>query len=94
LLFKYHVPYWPTELDDSDTNYERICYYLYCGVRALFDALDDVGLRIPEYNVLRGQRAYYEPLKRLWDDPSVQKAWPLLEPKVPEKYVSLLPAGK
>ncbi|GBE78577.1 Guanine nucleotide-binding protein alpha-2 subunit [Sparassis crispa] len=60
------------------------------GIKYLLDSMEDMGLEVSEENrsylslvddaadLRDGEPfppAYYEPLKRLWEDPSVQKAW-------------------
>lgn len=73
------------------------------GIKYLLDAMEDMDLKISEDNMeyldlidnatdLRDGEpfpmSYYEPLKSLWADPNVQKAWVRgNEAALPEKYV-------
>jgi guanine nucleotide-binding protein subunit alpha len=60
------------------------------GMQALLEAMDDMALKVSEENrnhidlienapdIRDGEpfpKSFYEPLKNLWTDPNVQKAW-------------------
>lgn len=73
------------------------------GLRYLIDAMDDMDLKVSEENILHvemvdGARdirdgepfpiSFYEPLKSIWSDPNVQKAWERgNEAALPEKCI-------
>jgi len=83
----HKVPFSPSEVE----HYRQLVFdNLTRGLRYLLDAMDDMDLKISEKNLehwdlVDGVRdirdgepfpiEYYEPLKALWNDPNVQKAW-------------------
>lgn len=99
----HKVPFSPSEIE----HYRQLVFdNLTRGLRYLLDSMEDMDLKIseenlPHWNLIDGVRdirdgepfpiSYHEPLKALWNDPNVQKAWARgNEAALPEKYVSLL----
>jgi guanine nucleotide-binding protein subunit alpha len=83
----HKIPFSPTEFE----HYRQLIFdNLTRGLWYLLDAMEDMDLKVSEENLphldlLDGTRdirdgepfpiSYYQPLKSLWKDPSVQKAW-------------------
>lgn len=83
----HRVPFSPQEVE---TFRQLVFNNLTHGIKYLLDSMEDMELEVLEENkqyfdVLESDTdirdgepfpsVYYEPLKRLWEDPSVQKAW-------------------
>ncbi|CAL1696835.1 unnamed protein product [Somion occarium] len=83
----HRVPFSAQEIE----NYRQLVFNnLTHGMKYVLDSMDDMGITLSEDNApyvqliedavdLRDGQPfppeYYEPLKKLWEDPSVQKAW-------------------
>ena len=96
----HKVPFSPSEYE----HYRQLVFdNLTRGLCYLLDAMQDMDLKVSEENVshldlIDGTRdirdgepfpySYYQPLKSLWNDPNVQRAWGRgNEAALPEKYV-------
>ena len=96
----HKIPFAPHEIE----SYRQLVFEnLTRGLKYLLDAMQDMDLQVAGDNVpyielidnaadLRDGEpfpmTYYEPLKLLWTDPSVQKAWERgNEAALPEKYL-------
>lgn len=83
----HRVPFSQQEIE----NYRQLVFNnLTHGMKYILDAMDDMGIALSDDSVSHVQliddaidlrdgqpfpQEYYEPLKKLWEDPSVQKAW-------------------
>jgi guanine nucleotide-binding protein subunit alpha len=98
----HRVPFSPQEKESfRQLTFDNITR----GLKYLLEAMDDMGLKVTEENMqylemvenaqdLRDgepfPKEYYVPLKSLWTDPNVQKAWSRgNEAALPEKSVFL-----
>lgn len=98
----HRVPFSQQEIE----NYRQLVFNnLTHGMQSLLEAMEDMGIpqpddTVPYVELIReavdirdGQpfpQDYYEPLKKLWEDPSVQKAWERgNEAALPDKYEKL-----
>jgi len=96
----HKIPFSPEEIE----CYRQLVFNnLITGMTYLFDAMDDMGLEVaeeclPYMDIVRNARdlrdhepfpnAYYEPLRYLWEDKGVQKAYQRgNEVALPEKHV-------
>ena len=96
----HKVPFSPSEYE----HYRQLVFdNVTRGLCYLLDAMRDMDLKVSEENVphldlIDGTRdirdgepfpySYYQPLKSLWNDPNVQRAWGRgNEAALPEKYV-------
>ena len=101
----HKLPFSPSEIE----HYRQLVFdNLTRGLRYVLDAMEDMELQVAEENqgylelidgvrdVGDGEplpREYYEPLKILWEDPNVQKAFERgNEAALPEKYVAHEPS--
>ncbi|KAK0191997.1 guanine nucleotide-binding protein alpha-2 subunit [Armillaria mellea] len=87
MRFIHRVPFSPQEIE----SYRQLTFdNLTRGLKYVLDAMEDMDLKVQEDNekyleVIENARdlrdgesfpmEYYEPLKSLWNDPEVQKAW-------------------
>jgi len=102
----HKVPFSASEVED----YRQLVFdNLTRGLRYLLDAMEDMDLKISGENLGHGDLIdgvrdirdgeafpidYYEPLKALWNDPNVQKAWERgNEAALPEKCVHSITRG-
>lgn len=98
----HRIPFSPEEIE----CYRQLVFNnLITGMTYLFDAMEDMGLEVaeeclPYMDIVRNARdirdhepfpnAYYDPLRCLWDDKGVQKAYLRgNEVALPEKHVPL-----
>ena len=96
----HRIPFSPQEVE----SYRQLVFNnLTHGLKYLLDAMEDMELKLSEENFRHVElietapdlrdgdpfpMTYYEPLKSLWNDPSVQKAWERgNEAALPEKFV-------
>lgn len=101
----HKLPFSPSEIE----HYRQLVFdNLTRGLRYVLDAMEDMELQVAEENLgylelIDGvrdagdgepfPREYYEPLKILWEDPNVQKAFERgNEAALPEKYVAHEPS--
>ena len=96
----HKIPFSPSEYE----HYRQLVFdNLTRGLCYVLDAMQDMDLKVSEENVphldlIDGTRdirdgepfphSYYQPLKSLWNDPNVRRAWERgNEAALPEKYV-------
>ena len=96
----HKVPFSPQEVE----SYRQLVFdNITRGLRYLLDAMEDMDLKVSDANLpyldlVDGARdirdgepfplSFYNPLKSLWNDPNVQKAWGRgNEAALPEKFV-------
>lgn len=96
----HKVPFSPQEVE----TYRQLTFdNLTRGLKYVLDAMEDMDLKVSEENMqylslienasdLRDGEPFpmefYQPLKSLWEDPNVQRAWERgNEAALPEKYV-------
>ena len=96
----HRLPFTATEIE----NFRQITFdNVLRGLRYVLDAMEEMDMKVSEENiehvgtveaagdVVEGEPfpvVYYEPLKALWNDPNVQRAWERgNEAALPEKWV-------